>query len=364
MIKSLSHLNRRWIFWFLTILAASYLIPFVIVFPETGRNIVGNGSIPPQDWNVSLLSYLSTRRAAKQNGLTRTVSRESKRAERNRLARGRRMHFPNPLKTLRIIAEKDVGMLLFFNSIVYTAFYDISASTPYLFAQIYGFNDLQIGLCYIPFGIGCFIAPVAFGKLLDWNFRRVAKQCGMPIDRKRATDLKDFPLEKARVQVTWPLVLVGDACLLCYGWALEQNPNLAAPLVLQFIMGLTLTGAFNCNGVMLVDLYTLSPSTATAANNFVRCLMGAGGTALIIIMIEAMGRGWCFTFIALVVLACMPMLWVLQRWGGGWREERRVRLELKTITKQRLQDEKEQVAALNASTSMPSRESTKEKDTI
>lgn len=324
----------RWIFWFLTILAASYLIPFIFVFPETGRNVVGNGSIPPQNWNVSLLSYISTRRAAKNNALTRTTTRESKRAERERLAQGRKLHFPNPLNTLRVIAEKDVALLLFFNSIVYTAFYDITSSTPSLFAEIYGYNDLQIGLCFIPFGIGCFIAPVTLGKLLDWNFRRVAKQAGLPIDRKRATDLKDFPLEKARVQVTWPLVLIGALCLLCYGWVLEQNANLAAPLVLQFIMGLTLTGAFNCNGVMLVDLYPMSPSTATAANNLVRCFLGAGGTALILIMIEKMGRGWCFTFIALVVLACLPILWVLQKWGPGWREERRVRLESRRLRKE------------------------------
>lgn len=340
----------RWIFWFLLILAASYLIPFIIVFPETGRNIVGNGSIRPQKWNVSLLSYLSTRRAAKRaDGLTRTVTRESQQAERIRLARGRKLHFPNPINTLRVIAEKDVALLLFFNSIVYTAFYDITSSTPSLFAEIYGYNDLQVGLCFIPFGVGCFIAPVAFGRLLDWNFRRLAKKMGMPIDRKRATDLKDFPLEKARVQVTWPLVAVGDAALLCYGWTLEQNANLAAPLVLQFIMGLTLTGAFNCNSVMLVDLYPLSPSTAIAANNLVRCFLGAGGTALILIMVEAMGRGWCFTFIALVVLASMPILWVLQIWGPGWREERRVRWERQKEEKRVREEAEDEKAAQAAS---------------
>ena len=42
-------------------------------------------------------------------------------------------------------------------------------------------------------------------------------------------------------------------------------------------------------------------------------------------MIQRMGRGWCFTFIALVCIAAMPMLWVELRWGPVWREERRVR---------------------------------------
>lgn len=41
-------LGWRAIFWFLTIMAGVYLIPFAITFPETGRNVVGNGSIPPR----------------------------------------------------------------------------------------------------------------------------------------------------------------------------------------------------------------------------------------------------------------------------------------------------------------------------
>jgi hypothetical protein len=72
-----------------------------------------------------------------------------------------------------------------------------------------------------------------------------------------------------------------------------ENAHLAAPLILQFMIGLCLTGSFNVLSVLLIDLYPLSPATATAANNLVRCLMGAAGTAVIIQMIKGMGRGWC-----------------------------------------------------------------------
>ena len=78
---------------------------------------------------------------------------------------------------------------------------------------------------------------------------------------------------------------------------------------------------------MLVDLYPLSPATATAANNLVRCLVGAAGTAVIIQMINGMGRGWCFTFIAAVIFVTSPLLWVELKWGPKWREQRRVRVE-------------------------------------
>jgi len=59
----------------------------------------------------------------------------------------------------------------------------------------------------------------------------------------------------------------------------------------------------------------------------VRCLMGAGATGIVIYMIDAMGRGWCFTFVAGVVALFSPILWILEKWGPQWREARRVKVE-------------------------------------
>ncbi|KAK5138427.1 hypothetical protein LTR08_000013 [Meristemomyces frigidus] len=325
-------LGWRWIFWFLTIAACAFLIPFALTFPETGRNVVGNGSIAPQGWNMSLLNYLQARKTSKhsaaQSPLERTLSRTSQRSAQKQLAQKRKLRIPNPLNCVSVILEKDVALLLFYNSLVYCAFYDVMASAPQLLSEIYGYDALQIGLCFLPFGVGCFLAPTLSGKLMDWNFRRTAHKIGYEIVKGKMNDLRSFPLEKVRIGVAVPQIIIGDAALLCYGWTMQAETSLAAPLVLMFIMGLTLTGAFNAMSVMLVDLYPLSPATATAANNLVRCLMGAGATAVIIYMIDAMGRGWCFTFVAAVVALFSPILWVLEKWGPGWREARRVRVEL------------------------------------
>ncbi len=139
-------LGWRSLFWFLTIMAVVYLIPFGVTFLETGRNVVGNGSVPPLGWNMSLMNYLKTRKINSSSELSRTASRQEKKAAQAELASKRKLTFPNPLKTVHIILEKDVGMLLLYNSLVYTAFYDVTASLPSLFAEIYGFNDLQLGI--------------------------------------------------------------------------------------------------------------------------------------------------------------------------------------------------------------------------
>lgn len=92
--------------------------------------------------------------------------------------------------------------------------------------------------------------------------------------------------------------------------------------MLQFILGIVGTGAFTILSTLVVDLYPAKPSSATACNNLVRCLMGAGGTAAIESMIKAMGRGWCFTFVGLVCAAMAPLLWLERSRGMEWRVAR------------------------------------------
>lgn len=318
-------LGWRSIFWFLVILSVAFLVPLLVAFPETGRYIVGNGSIPPQRWNMTVFNFLESRRTDRR--AVKAPQEAEHPVKPETYAGNRRLKWPNPLKAIHILMEKDVAIILIYNALVYTAYFDVTTSLPILFGEIYGFNDLQIGLSFIPYGAGCVVASLLCGKLIDINYKRMAKINNITIDRKRGDDLRNFPIEKVRVQVMYPLLALGIAALVAYGWVLQVEAPLAAPLILQFVIGLCLVGSYDVMCVMLVDLYPESPATATAANNLVRCLLGAGGTGVIIQMIKSMGRGWCFTFIAAVLILASPMLWVEVNRGPRWREERRVRVE-------------------------------------
>lgn len=318
-------LGWRSIFWFLVILTVAFLVPFLVAFPETGRHVVGNGSIPPQWWNVSIFSYLKSRTNKRRDFAAAQNTEHPNMPEKH--ATKRRTKWPNPLKAIHIIMEKDVAIILIYNALVYTAFYDMTSSLPSLFGEIYGFNSLQIGLAFIPYGVGCVVASLMCGRLIDIRYKRIAKTNNITIDLKRGDDLRHFPIEKARIQVMCPFLAVGIVALVAYGWVLQFEAPIAAPLVLQFVIGLCLVGSYSVMCIILVDLYPESPATATAANNLVRCLLGAGGTAVVAPMINTMGRGWCFTFIAAILTLASPMLWVEVKWGPSWREERRVRVK-------------------------------------
>ncbi|RYO98925.1 hypothetical protein DL764_006958 [Monosporascus ibericus] len=313
------------IFWFLTIITVVWMIPYVLAVPETGRKVVGNGSVPPQGWNMTLLDYFRFRRRV------RDPSAALKR---------QKIPIPNPFNTLAIVLQKDMAMILFYNAILYIGFMTATATLSSQFEEIYGFSQLQLGLCYLPLGVGTTIASVGEGFILDWNYRRVAKKLGVKINRKRGDDPKGFPIEKVRLQVIYLQLVVGTGVYIGWGWALEMNAHVATPLVLSFFIGLCITGAFQVINILLVDLNPESPATATAANNLVRCAFGAVATAVIEDMIKGMGRGWAFTFIALLIAAFSPLLWVVQKYGPGYRDERRQKMILTAEKKEAEMKEK------------------------
>ena len=122
-------LGWRAIFWFLVILAGVFMIPLVLAFQETCRKVVGDGSVPPQPWNRDLLTILRGYRNRDNTlDLQRTASKQSAQSARAAMAVGRKLRVPNPLHTLKMCRERDVAMLLLYNCLVYTAFYDIITS--------------------------------------------------------------------------------------------------------------------------------------------------------------------------------------------------------------------------------------------
>ena len=148
-----------WIFWFLTIISGSCLIALLVFLPETCRSIVGDGSIPALGINKAFSSMLPCWQPCPPD------SREG-------LSRIRSLHFPNPLKCLLILFQKDTALIVLVNGIFYMAYCCIQASLSSLFIELYGFEELDTGLIYLPFGIGCVISSYSTGNSFFSKIRR------------------------------------------------------------------------------------------------------------------------------------------------------------------------------------------------
>lgn len=78
---------------------------------------------------------------------------------------------------------------------------------------------------------------------------------------------------------------------------------------------------------MMVDIYPGRAATATAANNVVRCLLGAAASAAIVPMSAAMGNGWAYTVLALLFMLSSAGLALTMKYGIQWRKAKKEKAE-------------------------------------
>ena len=308
------YLGWRSIFWFLAIFTGFLLAGFTLFFPETCRNVVGNGSIPAKGVNLSILGYLQQRRHARE---TESIADSQSFVLRKR----RKTGFPNPLGTLKILGEKESCIVLLYNGLFFTGMMVVTAALPDLYKKAYGLNTLKIGLCYISLGVGSLTSALTMGHVVDWNFRRHAKRIGMNLSKNKQQDLQDFPIEQVRMQVVLPGVISASLAIITFGWTIDFRTHLAGPEVALYFIGFGTTTAFTQTNTLLLDLHRGKAATATSAVNLVRCLMSAGGAAAIIPMCDAMTPGWAFTFLALIYFSLVPVIFWIMKKGQQWRNE-------------------------------------------
>lgn len=304
-------LGWRSIFWFLTALAGAAMALVIVFFPETCRYIVGDGSITPPPAYRSVWQILKRRRRSK-NDLSRQTSKSDS---------SFKFKPPNVLGSIMLLLQKETGLLLVFSSIVFAGFYCIATALPAQFQRIYGFNEIEIGLMYLPIAVGSCVTAFVVGPFVNWNFKRHCDKLNVPYDRSRQQDLSEFPIERARLEVGLPLLVLAAISLVAWGWAVEAETHVAAPCVISVFLGIGMVGFNNTSGALLVDIHPGKAGTATAANNLTRCLLGAGASAAIAPMINAMGVGWAFTLVGGLYVLASPAIFVLMIWGPKWRRE-------------------------------------------
>ncbi|KAL4892505.1 citrate synthase [Aspergillus ambiguus] len=205
---------------------------------------------------------------------------------------------PNPLATLRLLLELPTGLILLCNGIVFASYYSVMAAIPFQLKFIYFLSDLQIGLCFISAGIGSLTSATFNGIIMDWNYRRVKEKAGQSNAKTLPQDHELFSVEKARLDIGLPMMILAMVLVFSYGLTVHMRPPLYVILLLVFAISFCITAVYNVLNVLLVDLYYGTPATVMAANNLVRCFLGSGTTALVHPLIQRWGNKW--TYAALI----------------------------------------------------------------
>lgn len=176
----------------------------IFLLPETSRNIVGNGSIqPPRHLQLPVPGLMCERRQD----------------EPTQNQRPRRI--PNPLKSLAILIRKDNFLIIVACGLLYVVYTCINASLSTLFIEIYGLQEWEAGLIYLPFGLGGTVSTFFSGPLLDRAYRNARMARGLSTDKAIGDDLDEFPVERARLCTIWIPMLLTVCSVISFGWVLH-----------------------------------------------------------------------------------------------------------------------------------------------
>lgn len=138
------------------------MLAMLVFFRETNRAIVGDGSNPPQRWNLSLVQLVQ-----KDDLLVPNPNSLEK-----------RVTGVNPLKSLRVLAGKENFILCIYAGLLFAGSSILTAALASQLPERYNYNQVQVGLCYLPIGVGSLVSRWTVGKLVDWNLNREAKKQG------------------------------------------------------------------------------------------------------------------------------------------------------------------------------------------
>lgn len=317
--------------------------------PETRRTIVGDGSVRARGiWRTWWSSMVDWRRGMMpkhdvQSGNAQTLpcaeANESGVITDGQLTESKipdgtnkldeipngkgKLVVPNPSVPLRLIFYWDTFIALSLSASPYAVWYLIQTSIPIIYGYDhggYGFEDVYVGLCYLPGAFGVISGGLIAGRMMDKNYKHVATK----IQWREDCDQADFPIEQARSRFSITILTFSMLVLVGFGWVIQFAVHPAVPLIFQFYLGAKCTILLQVYSALLVDIFPEKPGTIAASNNITRCGLSAAVVAALDPLVGAMGRGWFFTMVALLDgCLCIVGVIILRCFGQGWREKRR-----------------------------------------
>ncbi|KAI0526238.1 major facilitator superfamily domain-containing protein [Xylaria bambusicola] len=312
---ALTTLGWRAIFWFLTTYSAVFLVLLTILLPETLRSAVSNGSVRPSNLiaRFPLIIYQKTTKVefSPQTG---------------HVAKTNRIDLTGPF---RILFSKQAAPIIVFLGIYYAVWQMTITAMSTLFQSDYDLTETQVGVTYIANGVGSIVGTLITGRILDADYRRV-KDKHESRAREDGADNATFPLEKARLRLVPIFAALQCASVLIFGWTIQYSKrvHIAVPIITTFFTGWALVSTQSVIMTYMVDIFPDQKAAASASMNLARCLLAAGGTSIVMPLINAVGSGWTFTITVAALLVALVGIGVQWQYGKKWRMEAEAKKKL------------------------------------
>ncbi|KAI9292031.1 MFS general substrate transporter [Neoconidiobolus thromboides FSU 785] len=209
----------------------------------------------------------------------------------------------NPLMPLIYLKHMTVALTVLYASIIFASYYSISSSQIKSLTAVYHLNSSQVGLAYIPLGIGNLIGSTFGGRLSDYLINRYSRITNKPAP------------PEIRLHGSFIGAISITVGLFMLGWFLEFELPLGATLFSQLLVGFGMTCVFSGTSTYLIDLFPKYSASITACNNCLRTISAGIIASVNSIMLSNLNYGWTFSLFGFLQLIGITILIILTIWG-------------------------------------------------
>lgn len=266
----------RSIFWLQTALAGAGLVGVVVVVPETIH----------------------------RKGLADLATLKTRRRQAAAVAR-----MVNPWRSLRWYRHLNVALVAGASSALVWNMYSLLTPIRYVLNPRFGLESpLLSGLFYLAPGCGYLLGTFGGGHWADRTVKRwIRRRSGRRVPEDRLRSALPF------------IALLMPACILVYGWAVDQEVGgIALPVVAMFVQGVGQLFCFPSLNTYCLDVQRERGAEVAAANFFVRYLAGCVATAVVLPIVDAVGIGWFSTISAALLVVSAAGLYLAIWRGDDW----------------------------------------------
>ncbi|EMD94743.1 hypothetical protein COCC4DRAFT_74924 [Bipolaris maydis ATCC 48331] len=209
-----------------------------------------------------------------------------------------------------VIFEPLVLFTCLYLSYAYSIFYIFMQSYPIIFTGTYGFNAGEMGLAFLPIGVG---ATISAGIYLAWDWYLArAQRLQRPWSQRE--EMRRLPL----ACIAGPFFVISAFWL---GWTARKDIHWIVPVLAGVLFGMGYLCLFMALLNYLVDAYEIFAASAMAAASLSRSSFGAILPFATKPMYRAMGVPWATSLLGFFSLALCVVPFVFVKWGEKMRDK-------------------------------------------
>ncbi|KAF2405552.1 MFS general substrate transporter [Trichodelitschia bisporula] len=219
--------------------------------------------------------------------------------------------------TKMLLLSPLVSILCVYTAFAYGILYFLFTTFSFVFQNLYHFTSGQIGLTYLPIGIGMIIALGVMGYFSDRVIKR-RQEAGKPIK----------PEHRIPIPLLLPGIILYPAGIFLYGWTVQYHVHWIVPMIGTMMIGYGLLTIFMTIQTYLIDCYVMYAASAVAANTVLRSLFGGLLPLSGLKMYEKLGYGWGNSLLGFIAMAMIPVPLFFSKYGERVRTSPRYQLKL------------------------------------